>query len=528
MILTAPLLLLALTPQDWSAFPLPSLSTAPAHVEGPELLGTGSHVALFPDPVISSPYPEASLAPSLLTQLVTGHFSRSGLSLIPGSNPLLVRAPAKEQQELKAIFSALEDASQSLQIRLQVSLLPGIHEALPADSLQSDSPAAGSSAAPYNGSVRSGDSITFGTRSEHGFVGGYEIDVATDAGVADPLRSSAASGETIHLTCSRVRGGRAVHVEGVLDLAQITEITSFDPDTPDLGQVEQPTVAVCQIAFSGVVTAERPLRVAIQGSETFGDRTLFVSAVTQEDPPAPAVGWAVRDLAFLASKGLPLTPPTPGLRPSSASNAPVPGSITPTSPGSLAGLLTDRNSSIAEAPRVHSTERLLLIPVTAPNKQRGLPAGARTLPDAVGNAESLVAAMETALLAQRQVTIRYGELRVELCTTHGRLARVLFGAERPWLVDYRTDIAPNSWMPSPVTEVAFDGLCLEARCDANELTARWWISDTPDARIADSSVANLGALQKVERSYTAGNERLERGASRNITGLAVPLELALE
>lgn len=514
MNLTPSLLLLALAPQDWSAHPLPSLSTPPAYVEGPELLGAGSHIALLPDPVISAPYVEASLAPSLLTQIISGHFGRSGLSLIPGSNPLLVRAPEKEQQELRAIFASLEDASQRLQIRLTVALLPGIIEEIPPGIAQTNDSPSESPGARYSGALRSGDTVTFGTRKDRGFIGGYEIDVATDAGVADPHRSSAASGETIHLTCARARGGRAVHVEGVLDLAELGEIKTFDPDTPDLGEVEQPRISICQLTFSGVVTADQPLRISLSGSEPFGDRTLFISAVTQEDPPVPAIGWAVRDLAFLASKGLPLTAPEPGLRPFSAARASLPATLTPTSPGSLVGLLSERSSSGADTGRIHSTERLLLIPVNAK--------------ESLAKAEALVAAMETPLLVQDSCSLRYGDTKVELSTTHGRLTRALIGEEQPWLVDYRTDIAPNTWMPSPVTEVAFEGLCLEGRVDAGTLNARWWVSATSAVHIADSTFANLGAIQQVERAYSAGNERLERGSKRAVTGLDSALELALE
>lgn len=514
MTLLPSLLLLAPLPQDWSAYPLPSLSIPPAHAEGPELLGTGSHIALLPDHVISATPMEASLAPSLLTQIISGYFSRSGLSLIPGSNPLLVRAPAQEHQELKAIFASLEDASQTLQIRLQVALLPGLQENLPAGINQTGDSSSSTPGITYRGELRSGDSITFGSRTERNFIGGYEIDVATDSGVADPHRSSAASGETIHLTCARVRGGRAVHVEGVLDLAALGEITSFDPDTPDLGEIEQPRVSICQLAFSGVVASGAPLRIVIRGSEKFGDRTLFISASTQEDQAAPAFGWAVRDLAFLTSKGLPLSAPEPGLRPFSATKASLPAGLTPTSPGSLVGLLSERSSTGSDTARIHSTERLLLIPVTAPK--------------AIAKADALVSAMESPLLTQHTCVLRYGEIRIELCTTHGRLARVLIGEEKPWLVDYQTEIAQNTWMPAPVTEVAFDGICLEGRAHAGALSARWWVSDTPAVHVASSSFANLGAIQQVERSYSAGNEHLERGDSRTISGLNSPLELGLE
>jgi len=508
------LLLLAFPLQDWSAHQLPSLSIAPAHAQGPQILATGSHIALVRDPATGSRYQEAFLAPSLLNQLISGHFNRSNLSLVPGSNPLLVRATPKEHQELRAILSALEEASARLQIRLHVMILPGLPESIPIDATQ-----AGDSSTPnpdptFRGELRSGDTIVFGLRTDRHFVGGYEIDVATDSGVADPHRSSALHGETVHLTCSRVQGGRAVHVEGLLDLARLESVTTFDPDTPDLGELEQPRISICQIAFSGIATADEPVRVVIRGSQTFGDKTLFISASTLEDIQAPTTGWAVRDLSFLASKGLPLTAPEPGLRPYSASKANFPPTHSPTTPGSVVGLLTERSSLGTETGRIHSTERLLLIPVGAPA--------------AISRTDELVEAMESPLLAEETCSVRFGETSVELSTTYGRLARVLIGQEQPWLVDYQTEIAQSTWMPSPVSEVAFDGACIEGRSSGGVFHARWWVASTPAVHIADRGVASIGALQHVERTFAAGNERLVRGSSRVISGPDTPLELHLK
>ena len=134
MHLFTPLLLLAPTVQDWSAHPLPSLCTPPAHAQGPHLLSSGTHIALLPDPETSPPAHEASLAPSLLTQLISGEFGRSGLTLVPGSNPLLVRATDAEKNQLRAIFSSLDEAGSLLNIRLQVSLLPSLPEELTSGS----------------------------------------------------------------------------------------------------------------------------------------------------------------------------------------------------------------------------------------------------------------------------------------------------------------------------------------------------------------------------------------------------------
>jgi len=430
--------------------------------------------------------------------------------MMPGSNPLLVRAESQDHQALQAIFDAMNEASESLRVQVQVALLPGIRDELPATGDTSR----GGAGAWYSGELRSGDNLTFGARTERGFIGGYEIDVATDAGAADPHRSSAAIGETIHLTCTRVLGGQAVHVEGVLDLAKLKEAKTFDPDTPDLGEVDQPRLSIAQLAFSGVIYADAPLRVTLRGAQAFGDRTLFISASTTQDPAAPPTGWAVRDLSFLSSQGLALDNPEPGLLPSSAGAVAMTPTLTPATPGSLVGLLSDRGSPAADVARVFSTERLLLLPVTSPGT--------------ISKADKLIAAMEAPLLAQTTCALSYGSLSVELPTTHGRIARALVGEEQPWLVDYRTEIAPNTWMPSPVTEVAFDGLCLEARGEGGSMWTRYWVSDTPAVHIASSQFANLGALQHVERSYTAGSGRLDPNTTKTFLGLGQSLAVSLK
>ena len=81
--------------------------------------------------------------------------------------------------------------------------------------------------------------------------------------------------------------------------------------------------------------------------------------------------------------------------------------------------------------------------------------------------------MEARRLAQVRCNIRHGETRIGIPATHGRNTRVLLGEERPYLIDYHTDIASNSWMPSPVTEVVFDGICIEGRTIAGTLHVRW-------------------------------------------------------
>lgn len=515
MHLITSLLLLSPALQDWSAHPLPSVCHPPAHAQGPQLLATGSHLDLLPDPWVASNPPEAYIAPSLLTQLISGELGRSGLSLVPGSSPLLIRGSDTDRERVKAIFSGLNEAGRALEIRLRVLLLPSLPEDLPADLGISDDSAGPSVGTVWSGKTRSGDTIAFGVREDVSFVGGFSIEVATEAGIADPDRSSALPGETLHLTCSRVRGGTAVHVEGLLDIAKILDVGTFDPDTPDLGTVEQPRISVCQVAFSGLATESDPVRVVIRGAaDPIGDRTLIISATTLPDPGPASIGWNVRDLAFLSSPGHPLTPPQPGLRPMSESKALLPPSHSPTAPASLVGLLYERSSLGTETGRIHATERLLLVPAA---DVAGL---ART--------EALIRAIETPLLSEVQCVVRHRDTRIEFPSTMGRQARVLIGEEQPWLTDYRSEIAANSWMPSPVTETAFDGACVEGRTTAGTLHARWWLASTERVRVATSQMAHLGALQQPVRAFSAGSESLERGSRRVLAGLQERLEISLE
>lgn len=510
MHLITSLLLLVPAVQDWSAHPLPSICSAPAHIEGPALLGSGTHIDLRPEAYASRLIPEASLAPSLLTQLISGAFNRSSLTLVPGSNPLLVRSTQAEANRLRSIFAALDDAGDRLQIQLQVSLL---NTAAPNASTSPHLSGDTSQTAPgahYSGTTRSGDTISFGVRSQRNFVGGFDTEVSTDAGVAEPLRSLAYYGETLHLLCCRVRSGTAVHIEGLLDLATIPEVRVFDPDTPDLGQFEQPRVSICQIAFSGVATPDEPLRVLIQGSAAFGERTLIISATTQADPAPSSIGWIVRDLAFLDSPGLPLTGPQADLR-RRYDKRPLPKARTQTAPASLVGLLTERSSIGSDSGRIHSTERLLLIPADNPS--------------ALARTEALIAAMEAPLLNPSRCSVHFGDTQLDIPLTHGRPLRVLLGEEQPYLVDYNSDIAPNSWMPNPVSEVVFDGLCLEGVGFGAEVQTRWWIATTGSVQIAGIDTAHLGALQQPERHFSAGQSRIARGVTQATGTSQHPLTL---
>jgi hypothetical protein len=455
------------------------------------MLTAGTHIALSPEPEVTRRAADAFIAPSLLTQLITRDFGRSELTLIPGSNPLLIRANPETTARLKEVLLNLDSAGDALNIQVQAVLSADLRSAEEGKTAQG--------ASSWTAGCRSGDALSLGTQTELHFIGGFAPEVATDAATADPLSSSALYGETLYLTCSRVRNGSAVHIEGLLDLAYHTQTETFDPDTPDLGMVQQPQIRFLQVAFSGVASPGRPVVVELKGAPTpIGDRKLTITATTSPDPEAASSGWSLRDLAFIGSAGHTLEAAQPGLGRDGQVDHAHATQLTPMSPGSLAGLLIDRSSLGSEPSRVQATSRLLLIP--ASNKE------------ALLRTDELVAALESELLREHTLTLSYEGLSVTAPTTHGRALRIMHGAERPYLVGYSSEIAPNSWIPTPISEVAFDGVCLTARSKGGDLNARWWSAKTQESRTIGDEIAHTGALQQLTRTFNAGAAQVEAGS----------------
>src|SRR5439155_16444068 len=107
--------------------------------------------------------------------------------------------------------------------------------------------------------------------------------------------------------------------EGLLDLAEVARIESFDPETPELGIVQEPVVETAQAVFAGVVESGASLEVDLSGTGlSQPDWTLSVRATARPDPE-PAQGeksaLAVLDLAFLSTEpaSLPAVKPGAGL-----------------------------------------------------------------------------------------------------------------------------------------------------------------------------------------------------------------------
>jgi len=505
--MTIPLLalaVLALPPQDWRPAPLPSLC-AEGGVPHLRPLADGRHVRLEQSEPAALPTGAPGLSSAQLVAMLEGEARREGrpLEIYPTSPPLLLKGPPEDRAWADAVLGALDRAGRRAQVELSAWLVP-VRAPAGGDALPppADLP---EGAQVWRARVRSGDEIAFGERERQCFVAGYDIEVASDSGVAAPVIGSAFTGRTLHVRAARVEAGARVHLCGELDLASLRALEDFDPDTPDLGTLQQPLVDAVQITFSGVVASGGFLRVALRGSALEQpDWTLWLRAETEPDPDeAPAAGWRVADLALLAgtARRLPAWDAGTGLE-EPTHLASLPALARPISTAGLASLLAperERASRSAGSPPSHWTDRLVFVPASEHQLWRDL--------------RQLVAAMEAARTPTARVEIVHGELSVELPLAAGEPGRVLAGTERTLLVDYDAEIAPDTWMPVPRVELAFDGLAWHGRFDSGWLESSARVARTTAVQVrgraGDRLQAQLGALQVARRGARAATASQE-------------------
>ncbi len=496
------LTLALVAPQDgWIHLPLPGISREPAIAGLPEPLLRGEHLDLAREPRLRTRSGDgaralsAALPASLLLGLVQEEARRAGagLSVLPAGSGLVARGPREALEALRERLERLERAGERLAIEVEAWLVPG--------GAPDGGPAPAPGAAPPGGerareqglawraSARSGEPLFLGRRESRPFLAAYQVEVASDSGVAAPIIGRVHLGHTLHLVASRAARGTLVHVEGFLDLAELARIDRFDPGTPDLGLVEQPIVDSVQVAFAAAVGSGEFVRIDLEGLELEVPRwTLWLRLGTQPDgEPASGPGWELLDLSLLARTPREL----PGLEAdgfvATGLEARLPRVFEALPPASLAaGLGADPRRT--DYPTF--TDRLALV-------ERGDGSALRALLE-------LAAAHEAPRLATRRATLRLGDLRVSLPLTHGAQVAVRAGRERTWLVDYDAQIAPDTWMPLPIVQRAFDGLAWHGVLAGERLEGTYWIASTPGSEVRAAHEARLGAVQLPVRRLRAG------------------------
>src|SRR5260221_6643218 len=280
---------------SWIALPTPILCEARGEEALPTPLSSGSHISRASDgsstraPAPAPRFPIATLQ-KILEDPVPG--TRAGrIDFFKSSSSILARGDPAAIEAARQRIAEFDRAAEALAIDLEVDL---------GGSSRSDGGDA-ASAGPDHWTQRrrvlSGDEAFFGERHTTGFLMSFDVEVAADSGIAARVLGSASYGHTLHVRAARVDGGRRVHIQGLLDLSELTSLERFDPETPDLGVIQEPALDFVQVAFAGVVDSGGALEVRVAGAPLARpDWKLTVKAVTRPDD-APAKDPAARDAA---------------------------------------------------------------------------------------------------------------------------------------------------------------------------------------------------------------------------------------
>jgi hypothetical protein len=500
-------LLLALAPlpaQDaWVPLPLPEPCREAPDGGGPRAAEGGRHLVLEEPTEFGRRGARSALPPEALVGLLEQAAAAAGHrpEFFPYAPPLQARGDDAALAWTRRAVRAIDEAGRRNRVRLSASLT----------SRGPDGSQPGATRS-WAAEARAGETITFGERERRSFVASYQVEVSTDSGVARPVVGHALLGHALELTAARVDGGRRYHLRGRLDLAALEAVEPFDAGTPDLGALDQPRVRALTLDFSGVAASGEPLEVRLEGTPLEApDWVLTVRVETSPELPGPSpegtppgADWRAIDVSLLEGRSpvLPALDPGAGLTGEARLATVTPASAAVTAAGVLGLARADggRPGAPRGAAPAQAAEGLVLVAASA---------------DPGGLAErvaDLVRSLEAPRLATRTVLVRQGALRATFPVAEGETARLFVGTERSLLIGYRTEIAPNTWMPVPQVEVALDGLALQGRLSSGGLDVEAWSSETLEVRRQERRDAKVGALQLPERRVRAARARVEDGA----------------
>lgn len=501
-------LTVALAPQDsWSALSLPQLcedSNPAAHL--PALEG-GGHIRLDRFTDSSRRNSRALMTAQDVSALLQRSAMGEGRSLdfFPYSPPLLVQGSAEDLAWAKSAVAGLETAGARQRLELSAWLIPQLGASLP----QSDELPG---VLHWSAMAGAGEEIAFGERLSEDFVANYDVNVSTDSGVAAPMIGAVSTGKTIHLSASRVSGGKGYFLRGKLDLAELVEFEEFNPDSPDLGKLRQPRVNSTTLNFSGSALLGQSLRVELENAPLEQPNWTLILRVDGQAEPEQSTNsqagleWRAIDVSLLSKKVAPLTlfHPGAGLAHLAALEALETRATPITASGVLSAvestLRSKRKSSRSGETAVQICEGLLLIDARDGEEQL-----AKRVLD-------FMQSVETPRLAMGLVEIRSGNLRARFPVCAGEASRLTVGSERTLLTGYEAEIAPNTWMPSPLVEASFDGLAWQGRFDGRQLHSSLWHSQTHSIEVRDRIDAQLGALQLPKRSVRGARKAVSLDA----------------
>ncbi len=426
-----------------------------------------------------------AIAPGTFQQMLDETLRLRGLKLEsrPQAGLLLARGDPAALELARALVADLDRQLDAFEIDLEVVVRR-----------------AGAPETTWKRRVRAGADVFLGSREVRPFVASFDVQVAQDAGQAEPRLGSALSGTGLHVRATRLAGGTRVFLDGVLDTAELDEIVTFDPETPDLGVFDQPRIASAQVAFAGAVDSGGSLRVNLAHAGPSGaEFVLTVKATARPDVATTGDGWALLDLGFAQAAARPLLPVDPGANLASVSGESSAGGAI-LQPAALAAMLEgERAGSEGRASRSSVLWGATWIAFPRSDAAR------------IDTARALVRSLEEARSRTARAEITCGTLVASFPVASGRGARLVAGTERPYLVDYALEVAPQIWMPAPRVERGFDGIAAEVAFEDGQLRVEAWRTSTPEVAIVSRESAQMGRLELPRRARVVGSGRVTLG-----------------
>ncbi|MFN0006676.1 MAG: hypothetical protein ACKVXR_02115 [Planctomycetota bacterium] len=484
---------------DWTALPTPALCEPRMSGSHPGPLSSGSHILSRNDGLpLPGSQPAPRLPVSTLLKIVEeeARARSTRIEFFRSASGLLARGDSAAIDTARARIEEIERAGETLRIDLEMDLSGSAGGGSAANGGGTNAKGAAPERFTAKSSLVSGEEAFLGLREATPFVMGFDVEVAADSGVAAPVLGTAAHGRTLHLRAARIEGGRRIHLEGLLDLADLASIEAFDPGSPDLGTFQEPRIDFVQVAFAGIVDSGGTLEVEIAGAPlALASWKLTVKAATRPDEEGSAArkddALDVIDFAFLAreSSSIPNAGPGAELDRQAFFVQPRRTSI-PIPPSAVAATLELRGGERAGSrPTPAWSEDLLILPRS----------------DSAGRTEAraLVAAAEQARVATVRIEAKRGGLSARFPACAGSPARLLAGRERTALVGYRAEIAPQTWMPAPLVERSFDGVCVAIEAQSGGAECSTWIAESSGEVVVARQDAQLGQIQILERRLRA-------------------------
>lgn len=478
--------------RDWVLLHLPA---PPAALEGPGPLLDGQHLrsasGLAGD--VDRRGSQASLGPLLLDRsledLLRSDLDHAQLDarLQTFNRQLIVRGDAPARDFAQASFASLQSELAALSFGITCTLVAASEDGETQEYRLEEAR-----------TLTSGTRADLGARKTRPFVVDFDVEIAPARAIANPVLMHALSGETVHLWPSSVvdaDGKRSLFVEGLLDLSEVSEVGSFDPDVFELGALEQPVVSSTQIRFSGQIEPGQPLVVEVLGMP--GDlplRRLEIGVQSSRNGDAPRVVDLARGLFSETTQerhGI-----ERHVSAGAADRRPAGAALTPVALLQLDTLLFGREPMS----RPVAGEQLLVL-------------GAADA--AVGpRIRALVREVEPSPVAPGPLTVEVDGLRVQVPTAPGSVLRVARSVERTVVTDYDPQVAHDAALSDPTVELVFTGVVLRGQQSEDGefrgVVTRLGLSDVAPR---DADPMDVGRIQRVEREVRVTPLRLDGSSS---------------